>query len=176
MLGSLAARCLSRKNQKSKLREFPGRRTTKGQNGLPMRVVGKPATRIGSPFCPFVVLLPGNSRSLLFWFFLERHLAAKLPSIELRSESVVRANPVVKVPVNGHLLVLLPALDCSYVSLEVGRNLFPGIQPIPRRAFGWRCSRERFGHSNLLKDKRLCDCNSGCKERQSTAFNGKSRK
>src|SRR6266700_1621617 len=43
MLGSLAARCLSRKNQKRKLREFPGKRTTKGQNGLPMRVAGLPS-------------------------------------------------------------------------------------------------------------------------------------
>src|SRR5260370_35914588 len=96
--------------------------------------------------------------------------------MESRSERVDRDKPVVKVPVNGHPLALLPALDCSYVSLEVGRNLFPGIQPVPRRAFGWRCSRERFGPSNLLKDKRLCDCNSGCWGRQSTAFNGKSRK
>src|SRR5260370_41367349 len=37
---------------------------------------GKPATRIGSPFCPFVVLLPRKFRSLLFWFFLERQLTA----------------------------------------------------------------------------------------------------
>src|SRR5260370_4327276 len=95
--------------------------------------------------------------------------------MESRSERVDRDKPVVKVPVNGHPLALLPALDCSYVSLEVGRNLFPGIQPISRRAFGWRCSRERFGHSNLLEDKRLCACNSGCGGRQSTALNGKSR-
>ncbi len=55
------------------------------------------------------------------------------PCVQLRTESIDRAHPVMEVPVNRHPLALLPALHRGYVAVQVCRDFLPRIQPL----FGW---------------------------------------
>src|SRR5215831_13793935 len=51
-----------------------------------------------------------------------------------------------EMPVDRHPLPLLPTLDRSHVAIEVGRDLFPGIQPTLLCLCGRRFARERLAH------------------------------
>ncbi len=53
---------------------------------------------------------------LLLLFLLQTQSAALHPGIELGTERVDRAHPVMLVAMNGHPLALLPALDRGYVA------------------------------------------------------------
>src|SRR5882724_2349300 len=51
-----------------------------------------------------------------------------------------------KVPVNGHPLPLLPALDRSHVAVEVCRDFLPRIQPVFGRSVKRRCPKGWLFH------------------------------
>jgi hypothetical protein len=82
------------------------------------------------------------------------------------------------VPVNGHSLPLLPALDGLRITVEVRRNFFPRIQPVFWRFRGWQWGRGRFAHQrspdwSAVIRRPPTDCNAVTKPRQSTALDGK---
>jgi hypothetical protein len=54
------------------------------------------------------------------------------------------------VPVNGHALPFLPALNRGYVTIEVSRDFLPGVKPLFGRALGWLCFKGQFAHRVLL--------------------------
>ena len=62
------------------------------------------------------------------------------PRIQFRPGGVDRAHPVMQVPVDGHPLPLLPALNGGHVAFKVGRNLLPRIQPVFDRPLACRGS------------------------------------
>ena len=86
-----------------------------------------------------------------------------------------------QVPVNGHPLPLLPALDRRHVAVEVRRDFLPRIQPVFGRSHGWRCAKGWFAHRALLigpqsSTTRESNCSLRlAKARQNTAFDGKLR-
>ncbi len=103
-----------------------------------------PATRPRSPCWSAVtllILIHRRLRPTLFFFLLQTQSAALHPGIELRTERVDRAYPVMLVAVNGHSLPLLPALDRGHVALEVGRDFLPRIQLVHGRLHGRRCAK-----------------------------------
>ena len=59
------------------------------------------------------------------------------------------------VAVNRHPLPFLPALDRGHVTVQVGRDLFPRIQPILGRSHRWRWVGKRFAHRALLSGEHL---------------------
>ncbi len=73
-------------------------------------------------------------------------LPAEHPGIQLRAQRVHRAPLVVQMPMHRHPLTLLPALDSRHVAAQVGRNFFPGIQPLFCRFVGKRHFKGRFTH------------------------------
>ena len=105
-----------------------------------------------------------------------REIPAARPRVQLRPGGVDRAHPVMQVPVDGHPLPLLPALDRGHVAFEVGRNLLPGIQPVflriavyggmvrPSGSPGWSANVTNPG-------TKLYPC--PARARQKTAFDGK---
>src|SRR3954464_12197412 len=58
------------------------------------------------------------------------------------------------VPVDGHPLPLLPALDGGHVAVKVGGDFLPRIQPVLGRSDRWQCTRGSFAHRTLLIDCR----------------------
>ncbi len=67
-------------------------------------------------------------RFVSFLFFLQTQFAALQPGIELGTERVDRAAPVVDVAMNGHALTLFPALNCADVPFNVSGNFLPRIE------------------------------------------------
>ena len=88
----------------------------------------------------------GSVIILLGW----RKIPAAAPRIQFRPGGVDRAHPVMQVPVDGHPLPLLPALDRGHVAVEVSRDLLPRIEGIFGRSLGWRCGCGWLVHRALL--------------------------
>src|SRR5215469_11677094 len=55
-----------------------------------------------------------------------------------------------QVTVDRHSLPLLPTLDCSDITVEVGRDFLPGIQALFERLGRRRCGGSGFAHRVLL--------------------------
>jgi hypothetical protein len=51
-----------------------------------------------------------------------------------------------QVPVDGHPLALLPALDRGYVAIQVCSDFLPRIQAVFGWSDGWQRVRELFAH------------------------------
>ena len=52
------------------------------------------------------------------------------PRVEVGPKGVDRTQLVVDVPLDGHALALLPALHRLDVTVQVGRDFLPRIQPV----------------------------------------------
>ena len=97
----------------------------------------------------------GHLRLWVLLSFVHPRLRSSNPAVELLGQRVDGAALVVHMPMDRHALPLLPALDGRDVTIQIGRDFLPRVQPLTRRLLRDRDFVRRLVHGSLLRKSHL---------------------